>query len=100
MPDERTITWLEKHEIELIRQGGCPDCLDQGTLVWGPRGAGMVNMACSNCGGEFNVGGLSSDPARFIAGHRNSVKGQPDAERLRDVFGIELPVFKRDPQCP
>jgi hypothetical protein len=66
----------------------CPDCRTAKAMVGGPRGAAAQNVACRSCGAEFNE--VRHDGVVIMA-HRNSVVGAPDRERLRSVFGIELP---------
>lgn len=73
--------------VAKLDRGECPDC-EQIGLVHGPRGGASRNIACIHCGTEFNGWFFGHE---IIAAHRNNPPGQPDRERLRTVFGIELP---------
>ena len=64
-----------------IGQSKCPDCHNS-HLVGGPEGGFSKNYACAKCGSEFNV----SPPLGWV--ERTSVQGNPDAVRLRAVYGI------------
>ena len=64
----------------------CPDCAAQATFVEGPHGGLSVNIACKGCGAEFNF-----CPFAPTMSHRTGESWLPDHERLRSVFGIELP---------
>ena len=52
----------EEHDllVKAFQSGFCPDC-----GIWemyeGPSGGMSVNMACGNCGGEFNHSGFTTD---------------------------------------
>lgn len=58
----------------------CPDCRGGTGFANGPQGGLSINRACMDCGAEFNV-----TPAIPIA-QRTSPYGEPNLERLRDVF--------------
>jgi hypothetical protein len=70
----------------------CPDC--GGELRSGPRGGLGVNMACQQCGAEFNVIFSSLDHGiprgDAVMAFRNSARGAPQRFRLASVFNIFL----------
>jgi DNA-directed RNA polymerase subunit RPC12/RpoP len=71
----------------LHHYGQCPDC-GSDTMRGGPKGGMSQNVACANCGAEFND--------MVFRVERNSPKDQPNRERLREVYGITL----ADPEPP
>lgn len=76
---------LTQFEKEAWRNmNGCPDC--GSSMGMGPEGGCMINVACSNCGSEFNI-----TPGLLFA-DRLSDRGKPRIERLKRMYGIELPV--------
>jgi len=76
------VEWLDSGELLAIGHGNCPDCGNIACMTQGPRGGMTQNYACRYCGAEFNYG--------LFGGHRNSKKGQPDHQRLCEIFGIVL----------
>lgn len=75
-----TITAYEYHEIHRAR---CPDCASH-HLIRGPKAGLSTNIACAACGSEFNV------TPDLRTAERNSTRGSPDADRLRQIFEINL----------
>ncbi len=75
------ITMIEAKKLAHFE---CPDC-NQFLLVRGPEGGMSINVACAGCGSEFNF-----CPLAPLLSHRNGSAGNPDRDRLRTVFGIEL----------
>lgn len=84
----RDLTPLPEQADDLLAMGICPDCAMPGCLVDGPRGGMMQNVACRSCGSEFNIGRFRGE---IVISHRNTEPGEPNRDRLRKVFGIELP---------
>ena len=80
---------LSTQELNYIRNDQCPDCQQKDTLVSGPKGGSAMNVACDNCGSEFN---LCLIPDGLALSHRNSIPGQPNLSRLAFVFNISLPL--------
>lgn len=84
---------LPEHANDLLAMGICPDCAMPG-MKNGPRGGISQNVACPTCGAEFNVARWDGE---VVMAHRNSVMGQPNEDRLRSVFQIELPRYLKAP---
>jgi len=77
---------LRMRHLAQLGQGVCPDC--EGTrIVPGPQGGAGRNVACADCGSEFNIARFEG---RVVLGHRNSKPGEPDLRRLAEVFKIVL----------
>jgi len=70
-------------ETNLIHNLICPDCLSKNRLFSGPTGGLSVNIACGDCGSEFNIMGP-------FGVDRISTKGKPDIARLKSAYRIVL----------
>lgn len=75
--------YITEDEKELWREhNGCPDC--RGKMGMGPEASCNINVACTNCGSEFNV-----TPGLMFA-ERISDRGKPRIDHLRQFYGIEI----------
>jgi hypothetical protein len=80
---------LANADLAWLNRNACPDCKVPASIVRGPRGGLSVNLACNQCGAEFNA---ALWDGAFVMGHRNSIPGSPDRARLLGAFRISLPI--------
>jgi predicted alpha/beta-hydrolase family hydrolase len=76
---------LSEDEVLALNRGICPDC-GGSNLLGGPSAGLSQNVGCTVCGSEFAY--VAAAP---VMSTRNSPKGKPDRERIKSIYGIEIP---------